>query len=103
MKIGGFDWDEGNRQKCQKHGLSLAEIEEALISAGHTILPDERHSAEETRHIAIGRTSAGRLAFIAFTFREKAGRLLMRPISARFMHDKEVRKYEQEIAPLLRR
>lgn len=103
MKADGFDWDEGNRLKCRKHGLSLAEVQEALISAGHVILPDERHSAEETRHIAIGRTAVGRLAFVAFTFREKAGRLLMRPISARFMHDKEVRKYEQEIARLRQR
>lgn len=103
MQMDGFDWDEGNRQKCQKHGLSPSEVEEALISARHSILPDERHSAEETPHIAIGLTSAGRLAFIAFTFREKAGRLVMRPISARFMHDKEVRKYEQEIARLRQR
>ncbi len=25
--IGGFDWDAGNRDKCRKHGLALAEIE----------------------------------------------------------------------------
>jgi hypothetical protein len=22
----GFDWDDGNRAKCQKHGVSLGEI-----------------------------------------------------------------------------
>jgi uncharacterized DUF497 family protein len=25
--ISGFDWDSGNRDKCQKHGVSIAEIE----------------------------------------------------------------------------
>src|SRR5260370_28929712 len=27
MEIAGFDWDEGNRSKCQKHGVSRAVIE----------------------------------------------------------------------------
>jgi uncharacterized DUF497 family protein len=29
MKVDGleFDWDAGNRQKCQKHGLSARDIE----------------------------------------------------------------------------
>lgn len=26
----GFDWDAGNRDKCQKHGVSIAEIEAFL-------------------------------------------------------------------------
>ena len=25
-KIDGFDWDEGNEQKCQKHGLAKRDI-----------------------------------------------------------------------------
>jgi hypothetical protein len=25
-----FDWYDGNRRKCQKHGLSIAEIEHVL-------------------------------------------------------------------------
>lgn len=27
MEVHGFDWDEGNREKCQAHGLQLEEIE----------------------------------------------------------------------------
>ena len=27
MQVAGFDWDDGNREKCRKHGVSLAEIE----------------------------------------------------------------------------
>ena len=31
MTIDGFDWDDGNIDKCQKHGMSIFEIE-SLIS-----------------------------------------------------------------------
>jgi uncharacterized DUF497 family protein len=36
MKVGGleFDWDEGNRDKCQKHGLSVHDIESIFQGAG---------------------------------------------------------------------
>ena len=27
MEVQGYDWDDGNRSKCQNHGLSLEEIE----------------------------------------------------------------------------
>jgi len=27
----GFDWDDGNREKCRKHGMTLAEIEHVLV------------------------------------------------------------------------
>lgn len=33
----GFDWDEGNRAKCEKHGVSVAEVE-SLFSGTLTIL-----------------------------------------------------------------
>ena len=32
FRVSGFDWDEGNRAKCQKHGLTVAHIE-ALFAA----------------------------------------------------------------------
>jgi uncharacterized DUF497 family protein len=25
--LAGFDWDDGNREKCQKHGVALEEVE----------------------------------------------------------------------------
>ena len=25
--VSGFDWDDGNRAKCEKHGVSITEIE----------------------------------------------------------------------------
>ena len=103
MRVDGFDWDDGNREKCRKHGLALTEIEQVLSAPVQVIVPDERPSTAEARSIAIGRTEAGRFAFVAFTLRERAGRRLLRPISARFMHAKEVKRYEQEIARLPQR
>jgi hypothetical protein len=41
--ISGFDWDDGNRAKCQHHGLSPAEVE-ALFERPVLIVPDVAHS-----------------------------------------------------------
>jgi hypothetical protein len=97
MSIDGFDWDRGNREKCQKHGVSAAEIE-ALFAGELTIFPDEGHSRDEERIKAIGRTAKGRCVFLVYTVRKRRGKLLIRPISARYMHRNEVEHYEKEIA-----
>jgi uncharacterized DUF497 family protein len=55
----GFDWDRGNRAKCEKHGLSIATIE-SLFTRPLAILPDAAHSQREERFRAIGRTEKGR-------------------------------------------
>ncbi|MGH8276807.1 MAG: BrnT family toxin [Steroidobacteraceae bacterium] len=94
----GFAWDEGNRRKCEKHGASLAEVEYVLAHAESVILPDLKNYRIESRFLAIGRTEKGRFMFVVFTPRSSAGATLLRPISARYMHRKEVSKYEQEIA-----
>jgi uncharacterized DUF497 family protein len=60
------------------------------------ILPDKAHSVTETRFKAVGRTSLGRHVFLAFTIREKKGKQYIRPITARYMHRKEVQHYEKE-------
>ena len=98
FEVSGFDWDDGNRAKCQRHGVSVAQIE-ALFRLGPRIAPDPKHSAEEDRLIAVGRTGAGRPAFVAFTIRTKAGCRLIRPVTARYMHAKEIAAYEKESAP----
>jgi hypothetical protein len=97
LRVGGFDWDEGNRTKCQKHGVSVAEIE-ALFAHGPRIAPDPRHSADEDRLIAVGRIGTGRPVFVAFTIRMKDKRCLIRPVTARYMHPKEIAAYEKESA-----
>lgn len=85
-----FDWDDGNRDKCRKHGLTLEEIEHALAQ-GARVAPDPAHSALEQRFIAVGRTPAGRPVFVAFCWRGER----LRPISARYMHAREVARYDR--------
>ena len=94
-----FDWDAGNRDRCRKHGVSLAEIE-AVLEGQPLVAPDPKHSTQETRFIAVGRTTAHRPVFIAFTLRLRGGRLLFRPISARYMHTKEIQRYEAQNPPI---
>ena len=67
-----FDWDDGNRKKCQKHGLSVAEIE-AFFAGIPRVAPDYKHSAAERRFLAVGRDQHGRPIFVAFTMREREG------------------------------
>src|ERR1700749_4111734 len=93
--IRGFDWDDGNRDKCEKHGMSIEEIE-TVFNGPVVILPDRENPSGERRLKAIGRTPAGRHAFIVFTWQsERAGSALLRPISARYMHKGEVESYEK--------
>ena len=97
--IAGFDWDEGNRENCQRHGVSITEIE-ALFRRPHNISVDVQHSLTEERLRAIGKTRSGRSVFLVFTLREREGKIYLRPISARYMHRREVRHYEEEIPEL---
>lgn len=91
MKFAGFDWDDGNWPKCGKHGVSREEIEQVLLGAPAVL--DDPHPGEP-RTKAIGRTQAGRYVFLVFTLREIDGESLLRPISARYMHQKEIDRYE---------
>ena len=61
------------------------------------VFPDPKHSADEERFIGIGKTDDGRSVFIAFTLRTGERGTLLRPISARYMHKKEVDYYEKEV------
>ena len=95
MDFDGFDWDKGNRKKCQKHGVSI-EVTEGVFTRPVTILPDEAHSKGEQRFRAIGRTVEGRGVFVVFTLRRREDDVLLRPISVRYMHSEEVATYEKE-------
>ena len=99
MDFDGFDWDSGNRSKCQKHGVSIVEIE-SLFSGTPLVAPDILHSGKEQRFRAVGMTVKKRPLFIVFTLRKKDGTLLIRPISARYMHKNEVKAHEKEISKL---
>jgi uncharacterized DUF497 family protein len=94
IKTDGFDWDQGNENKCQKHGLTKTEIEN-LFENQVWIAPDLKHSDNEQRYLAIGRSITEKPIFVAFTLRTDGHKTLIRPISARYMHQKEIKKYEQ--------
>ena len=91
MKVTGFDWDEGNWPKCGKHGVSRAEIEEVFTGAPAV---ETDPFPEEVRMRAIGKSAAGRYVFVVFMLREIDGQMKLRPISARYMHEKEIAHYE---------
>ena len=91
LLVEGIEWDEGNRLKCQKHGVALEEIEAFFRSGTVQTAPDVAHSEEEIRFLAIGTTPQKRPLFVVFTLRDG----WIRPISARYMHEKEARKYEK--------
>ena len=91
MEFDGFDWDEGNWAKCQRHGVSIEDIE-ALFTGPMRVRPDPTPS--ERRFQAIGAGADGRMIFCVFTWRNNR---LIRPISARYMHRKEIASHEKEI------
>ncbi len=95
--VEGFDWDRANIGKCEKHGVSVAIIEQLFDSEIH-VLGDVLHSDSEERFIAIGKLPDGRAVFVGFTFRVGKKGWLIRPITARYMHKKEIEKYEKAIA-----
>jgi len=96
----GFDWDSANKHKCSKHGLRLKEIEEFFQQSGLFVIPDIHHSQSEERYIAYGPSPKGRPMLVAFTFRTQDAETLIRPISARHMHKKEAKEYEEKIAEI---
>jgi len=93
-KVVGFDWDAGNERKSSdKHGVGQSEAEQIFFNAPLLLLSDTRHSQEESRCHALGRTDSDRYLHVTFTLRG-AGTLI-RVISARDMHRKERAIYEQ--------
>jgi uncharacterized protein len=90
----GFEWEEGNITKNEQHGVSYLESEEIFYGGPLFITPDEGHSSTEQRFRALGRTQAGRLLTVIFTLRKEG--TLIRVISARDMHRKERKLYEEE-------
>jgi uncharacterized DUF497 family protein len=60
------------------------------------IAPDLQHSLTEERFKAIGKTDTGRNVLVAFTLRRRGESTLLRPVSARYMYQKEIAYYEKE-------
>ncbi|MCY4614699.1 MAG: BrnT family toxin [Nitrospira sp.] len=100
LAFSGFEWDEGNRRHCQKHGLSPKEIEHFLQQDNLLVAPDVLHAEQEERYLAVGLASTGKPMLVIFTLRKVDETVRLRPISARYMHEKEARKYEEESAKI---
>jgi uncharacterized protein len=92
--IEGFEWDQGNTRKNEKHGVTQAEAEQIFVNEPLLLLPDEEHSHSELRFHALGKTNEGRLLHVSFTLRGNGTRI--RIISARAMHRKERSIYGRE-------
>jgi uncharacterized DUF497 family protein len=54
----GFDWDDGNRSKCEQHGVSVADIE-AMFEQPVAVFPAPFRSRAEERFIGIGNRHSG--------------------------------------------
>ena len=92
-RIAGFNWDDGNARKNEKHGVSTAEAEQAFFNVPLLLLDDASHSQKEPRLHALGKSDEGRMLHITFTLRQSGQ--LIRVISARDMHRKERAIYDQ--------
>ncbi len=91
--ITGFDWDEGNARKNKKHNVSMAEAEQVFFNAPLLVLEDSKHSNQEPRFHALGKSDDKRQLHITFTLRQTGEKI--RVISARDMHKKERAIYEK--------
>lgn len=83
----GFEWDDGNARKNERHGVSMAEAEQVFFNSPLLLLPDPKHSESEPRLHALVKTTAGRRLHITLTLRVDG--TMIRVISARDMHRKE--------------
>lgn len=88
-----FEWDEGNLEKSQRHGVSKMEIEQIYFDKKKKLIFDEKHSFSEERYILVGRSKKKRWIYTSMTIRDDKVRIF----SARYMHKKEVELYEKAI------
>ncbi|MGA2272469.1 MAG: BrnT family toxin [Bryobacteraceae bacterium] len=91
-----FEWDPRKaRSNDRKHRVSFAEAASVFSDPMARVFPDEEHSAEESREIAIGHSTAKHLLIVSFT-ELKTGRI--RIISARRATRVEQQDYEEHVA-----
>lgn len=92
-RISGFDWNSGNaRKNAHIHDVSQAEAEQVFFNEPLLVVPDHKHSADERRIHALGRTDDGRRLHVTFTLRHDETRI--RVISALDMNRKERSYYD---------
>ena len=86
-----FEWDQGNRNKTIKHGVTTKEAEECFLDQQKVVFDDWRHSTTEKRFTLLGKTKNGRLLNITHTIRSNR----IRVITARDINKREVYLYEK--------
>ena len=62
-----FDWDDANIAHIGRHGVSPAEAEEAVANTAFAMA--SVLSNDERRMVCAGRTAAGRVLKVVYTFR----------------------------------
>ena len=88
----GFQWDSANADKIwDKHQVSRRECEQIFFNRPLIVADDEKHSDDERRFYALGKTDDGRRLFAVFTIRGD----LIRPISVRDMSRRERREFSR--------
>jgi len=93
--VDGFDCDAGNYRKSElKHGVTRVEAEQVFFNVPVVHIQDLKHSEAEPRFHLFGKTNGARLLHITFTLR--FGERKNRVISAREMHRKERKIYEEK-------
>jgi uncharacterized protein len=86
----GFEWDEANGPKnWDRHRVTPEEAEDIFFNEPLVVRSDTKQSKREKRYYALGRTSAGRDLFVAFTVRGS----MLRVICAREMNRREKEAY----------
>ena len=73
--------------------MSREKIEQVLLGEP-AVMADP--FPDEPRLRAIGKTRSGSYLFLVFMLREIGGQTRLRPISARYMHQREVDYYENQ-------
>lgn len=87
-----FEWDKGNIDKnWKKHRVTPEECEEVFSFKDLKLVPDLKHSQEESRFVARGETFAERKLTVIFTVRKSR----IRVISAHDQSRKERKVYEK--------
>jgi hypothetical protein len=88
----GFYREESNTFKNrERHRVTPEEAEEFFFYEPLVVRSDVGHSSREKRYRGLGRTSRGRLLFVAYTIRRK----LIRVISIRDMNRREAEEYRR--------
>ncbi|MBZ5724465.1 MAG: BrnT family toxin [Acidobacteriia bacterium] len=88
-----FEWDRRKaRSNLRKRGVSFAEAISVFSNPLARIFPDEEHSAEESREIIIGHSSAKRLLLVCF-MESEMDRVCI--VSARRATREEQNNYEE--------